>query len=853
MSAPKPNPGPANEPFGVQAKIAQARARSTSVAAQQPVNQALPQHARGVQAFLQRTRQPHNAPAPTPSPSARFLPPREPARQQQDPEMVSLSGRIIRVLFRDADSGKGLLLVDGGVGLGQFKLQGTLTFEPEAGKRIAAKAKREEHPKYGTQYKSELIIEQLPVDRAGAVSYMARTLDGVGRATAHRIYDLFGEGLYDVLQHEPQRLLGVGGITEPRLKRIVDSWNEDVAVRSIWSFLGRHGVSGAAAARIFSRFGPKSMSVAKNSPYDLAAVEGVGFLTADRIAAENGVAEDSEARIAGALVYALESGGQQGHTSMPASMLVNEVQKLTGLKSSTQAELIRSVLAERIERGILINRVLAGKECVTPAESAQSESSIATRVKSLVDSGKSDEALAEAAEREAQPLNDADQSAAVVNVFRSPVSVITGRPGCGKTTVTKVIAKVASQAGLRVVMCAPTGKAARRIKEATGFEAGTIHSLLRPLQGGSGFHHDAETPLEGDLFLVDEGSMMDNYISDCFFDAIPDGARVVLVGDADQLPSVGAGNVLRDVIASDMVPVAKLQTIHRTALTSDIVVNAHKVINGDVNGVDLKGTKDFRFFEAVDEESIRKATLKRYLDLVDRYGVDGVQVLAARRGTDVGVDALNELLRQAVNPPAPGKPEIERRGSTLRLNDRVMRTSNSKTLGVFNGEVGVITAIDPEAKKVTINFGDRVIVHQGKELSALDLAYAATIHKSQGSEYDGVITVLPQAHQFMLNRNLVYTAMTRGKKQSDLLGDPAVVRTAVGKAGARRFTGLSEELRTSFGAPAAPIPAAAPRAAVNPYRFRAVPQAPAAPSASPPKSAPSQPVPQRTSLFRARP
>lgn len=845
---------------GALAKIAQARSRAPKESAQPAVAARSAMPARGLPPFMNRGR----ASAPVRAAGAQLEPPapafserRDPARPQ-DPDIVTMSGRIMRVLYRDVDSGKGLLLVDGGP-QGQFKLAGTLTFEAEPGKRIVAKARREEHPKYGTQYKSDLIIEQLPVDRHGAVMYMARTLDGVGRATAHRIYDTFGEGLYEVLQNESHRLLGIGGITEARLKRIVDSWNEDVAVRSIWSFLGRHGVSGAAAARIFSRFGAKAMSVAKNSPYDLAAVEGVGFLAADRIASENGVASDSEARIAGALVYALESSGQQGHTSMPAAMLVNDVQKLTGLKSSAHAELIRSVLADRVERGILVTRNLDGKECVTPADSAESESAIAERIKSLIDAGGADEKLAQRAEQEAAELKDADQSAAVVNVFQSPVSVITGRPGCGKTTVTKVIAKVAADAGLRVVMCAPTGKAARRIKEATGFEAATIHSILRPQQEG-GFHHDAETPLEGDLFLVDEGSMMDNYISTCFFDAIPDGARVVLVGDADQLPSVGAGNVLRDIIASEMVPVAKLQTIHRTALNSDIVVNAHRVINGDSN-VDLKGAKDFRYFPATDEEAIRQATLKRYLELVERYGIDGVQVLAARRGTDVGVEALNEMLRAVVNPPAPGKPEVDRRGSTLRLNDRVMRTSNSKTLGVFNGEVGVITAVDAEAKKLTINFGDRVIVHQGKELAALDLAYATTIHKSQGSEYDGVITVVPPSHEFMLNRNLVYTAMTRGKKQSDILGDEAVLKQAVRKTGAKRFTGLCQELRTSFGAPALAAQPAAPRL---PSPFRAPRPSSAGTSAasgqppgqsphpvSPPKQSLSQ-APQRTSLLRPR-
>ncbi len=742
-----------------------------------------------------------------------------------------------------------MLLVQGDSGA-PFKLKGALTFDAEVGKRISALAVPEEHPKYGTQYKSDCVLEELPVDRFGVVMYLSKALKGVSKATAGKFFDAFGESVYDVIEREPRRLLGIGGVNEESLRSIVDSWAEDSVVRNILPLLARHGVSGAVAARIFSKFGANSLRVAKNTPYELTTVEGVGFLVADKIAAENGMSADSEARIAGALEYVLEYAAQQGNTSKPVGSMVSEVQRLTGLESEEKVELIESVIASRVEQGKLVARTLNGKLCLTPADLVKAERAIAKRIFDLVEAGGADKALAARAREKAAALKDAAQADAVANVFECPVSVITGRPGCGKTTVIKVIAEVAEAAGLRVVMAAPTGKAARRMTEATGGQADTVHSVLRPEQGGSldSFQHDASNPLEGDLFVLDESSMMDTPVTRAYLDAIPAGARVVLVGDSDQLPSVGAGNVLRDLIASGKVPVARLQKIHRTALDSDIVVNAHRVINGDVAALDLKGTKDFKFVQAVDDKAVHDAVLKTYLRMVAKYGVDGVQVLAARRGTAVGVEAMNALLRPVVNPSSPEKPELEHRGKLFRLGDRVMRTSNNKKLGVSNGEVGIITMLDPDAKRIRVNFGDREVMHEGRELLALDLAYATTMHKSQGSEYDGVITLTPGAHQFMLNRNLVYTAMTRGKKESDIIGDSAVLRAAVRKAGALRCTGLAEEMVAAFGGPSpkAQLPGFASAHAESSQPAHTL-------QASPPDDSPTR-LSQRATFFkRARP
>lgn len=755
-----------------------------------------------------------NSVAPAPAPAAR-------SRAAADAGAVQVTGKVIRVLFGDKASGRGMLLVQGDRPE-PYKLMGALTFEPEVGMRVTAKAVPEQHAKYGEQFRAELIVEEIPVDRIGAVAYMARVLKGVGKATAERIFDAFGESAYDVIQNEPRRLIGVGGITETKLKGIVDSWNEDAAVRNIWTFLGRHGISGAVAARIYARFGAGAMQVAREQPYQLTSVEGLGFMTADKIAAENGVQANSQARIAGALEYALESAGQQGHTARPVDSLVAEVQKLTGLDSRDDADTIHSVIVSRVERDLLSARTLDGKLCVAPLSIVETEQSIAREIARLVKKGGADEAKAERAHALAQEqLKDDDQAAAVANVFQSPVSVVTGRPGCGKTTVTRVIVEVAKAAGLEVVMAAPTGKASRRMTEATGERADTVHSILRPERGNlTAFQNNKDHQLRGDVFIIDESSMMDSPITRAYLEAIPSGARVVFVGDVDQLPSVGAGNVLRDIIASGSVPVATLQTIHRTAMDSDIVVNAHRVINGDFKAIDLTGKKDFQFKAVLDDNATLKATLDAYQEMVKKYGVSGVQVIAARWGTPVGVDAVNAMLRQVVNPPSPSKLELEHGGRSFRMGDRVMRMSNNRELGVNNGEVGIVAFIDLDAKRVRVDFGDRVVTHEGKELLALEHAYATTMHKSQGSEYDGVITLTPEAHAFMLNRNLVYTSMTRGKKDSWIIGNPSTLRRAVSKLGSKRCTGLAEEIRYAFGgrSPAARMPGAVvqPRQALAP-------------------------------------
>lgn len=790
---------------------------------------------------------------PTPAPAApraaerRPLPGTGPGAGREE-----VRGRILRVLFSSAETGKVMLLLQRAEG-GTVKLQGVPAMVVEVGRQVVAWASVETHPRYGEQFSAEIIDDEIPLDRRGAIAYMSRTLEGVGEALAGRIYDAFGQSTYEVISHQPNRLREVSGIGEAKLQAIVDSWTERSVIRTLWSHLAKHeGIGGSVPAKIYARFGDRAMEVVRTRPYEIARIDGIGFKTADTIALDSGMPRDSVARIAGAISHILEHDSQQGHTSKPVAAMVTEVGRITELTQPHDAERIGEVVESLVSRGELELRELGGHPCLTPKVAAHQERAIARRLRELADAGGADKALAELARERAQSLGDAEQVQAVANAFMSPVSVITGRPGCGKTTVTKVLAGVAADAGMRIVMCAPTGKAARRTTEATGFKSGTVHSLIgfRPGEsGGMELEHHRNNPLDGDLFVVDESSMLDTFIANAFFEAVPDGARVVLVGDADQLPSVGPGNVLHDIIASGAVAVSQLKTIHRTAMDSDIIVNAHHIIAGKASSVNLRGAKDFQFRAATEDADIVACAVSQYVELVQKHGVENVQVLAARRGTATGVHALNEALRAVVNPPSPDRPFIERGAQVLRLGDRVIRTSNNRRLGVSNGEVGIIRRLDSESKTVVVNFGDRDVVHDRKELGALELAYAITAHKSQGSEYAGLVLVVPRSHKFMLTRNLLYTAVTRGKKDVRLVGAADAVTSAALKPGARRCTGLASEIRAAL----APLAATSTPAPDSDSDSGAEADATAKQADAAPASAPAAVEAARKSLFRRRP
>ena len=753
---------------------------------------------------------------------------------------VAISGRIDKVLYTGDRSGRSLLLIKSRDG-GQYKVEGPLPVPPQVGMRIQTEAVAFEHPKYGTQYRADLITEEVPIDRPGAIAFMSKTLAGVGKTLAARMYDAFGERVYETIQNHPESLLTVQGMTQEKLVPLLDSWKEHANTRMLWTYLAKYQIGGGTAAKIYAKFGAQSATVAMHRPYQLTAVDGVGFATVDRIALSSGVRRDSVGRVIAALRFTLDSNKKRGNTCCTRDLLVQQTTRLLstedaegveGVGPSPSKDAVAKAIDECIERDALHQVEVRGLPCITTPAMETLEIRLAEHIKRIVQAPSSHPAsdspadqdpnakvtdLVAKAREAAEHLGDAAQIDAVAMPFQHTVSVITGGPGCGKTTVTRQITKVAEEAGIRVVMMAPTGKAARRMAEVTERSVDTIHSTLQPDSGDlTTFKCNENNPLEGDLFVVDESTMTDAGVALSLLRAIPAGAKVLFVGDVDQLPSVGPGAVFRDLIQSEVIPVARLNTPHRTALNSDIVVNAHKIIQGQADAVDTAGQRDFTFLDLQDEEA-QLAIVKRYQEMHAAYGRDGVQVLAPTYDGIVGVTALNAALQAKVNPPSMDRPEIEHHGTVFRLGDRVMQTSNNKQLNVVNGEVGFVTAVDQEGKGLTVNFSGKEVSLKEKSLLSLDLAYAITIHKSQGSEYPGVITVCSSSASFMLDRNLIYTAVTRAKKHSEIIGSLQAFKTGVRKPGANRWTMLANAIRHQFDLP----PLVPPALVVKPRAFNA--------------------------------
>jgi exodeoxyribonuclease V alpha subunit len=714
------------------------------------------------------------------------------------PALVTIKGYIDKIKWSDAESGRSILSVRTDEGA-LVILMGSPGFVPGEGKRVLAQAKVEHHSTFGDQYVADIIQEELPADREGVIAYLSAEVDGVGKTMAARIFDHFGKGTLEILDEDPSRLKEVPGIGAAKLATITASWKQNSTIRKVWTMLGQHGIGGSLPGKIVNAFGDRALEVLQKNPYQCTAIDGIGFLKADSIARATGIKPDAPIRIAGAVRFALKDVvAKNGHTAVSRANLVEHVMQLARFDDEL-LESVEGVLDYLLERGHLVERTLGENSCISTKTVVVHEKKVGERLLALAKACGENTDLKDAAAIRLAALNDEDQSRAVLNAFTYGVTVITGRPGCGKTTVTKEIVEVADAAGLEVVLCAPSGKAARRLSDATGFEAKTIHATLVVEAGHEGFVHDEDHKLKGDVFIVDEASMADLSLARSFLEAIPDGARLVLVGDSDQLPSVTPGNVLFDIIASNRVPVTTLKTPHRAALSSDITVNAYKIADGNTKGFDLNGKRDLQFANAIDDVDVINEVTRAYRELIARYRSENVQVMASRHGTPVGVTALNDILREISNPASPSKAVIQHGSTFYRVGDRVIRSTTDKKLKVSNGEVGTIKSVEADGKACTINFGDRDVKHERRDLGGLDLAYAITIHRSQGSEFAGVVLVMPRAHKFMLNRNLFYTGVTRGKKDVRIVGSPDAIYGAISKRGSVRVTGLGLEIHGAFG------------------------------------------------------
>ena len=635
--------------------------------------------------------------------------------------------------------------------------------------------------RYGRQFSVEKFEETLPATVYGIEKYLGSGLvKGVGPKFAKRIVEKFGKDTLNIIEDTPDKLLTVQGIGKVRVDRIKTSWQEQKEIKNIMLFLQSHEVSTSHATKIFKTYGSESIAIVKENPYRLADdIWGIGFKTADSIAQKMGIDKGKFVRLRSGIFYTLNKLAEAGHCYATREQLIGKARELLEVEDAE----LEITLDEMIRTNDVIREVAGEQEAVYLPPYYFSESGCAKRLFRLMSCGKkksedAEEILKKVA-ASSEITYDEIQWKAVKTAISSKVMVLTGGPGTGKTTTTLGIISAYKQAGCQIILAAPTGRAAKRMSEATGMEAKTIHRLLE-YKPSEGYQKNEEYPLEGDVLILDECSMIDIMLMYNLLKALPEQMSLILVGDIDQLPSVGAGNVLRDIIDSGCVPVVRLTRIFRQAQGSRIIMNAHRINKGE--SIDMRGGKDSDFF-FVTKESNQEVldTIVQYCrtNLPRYYHVDplqDIQVLTPMQRGECGAVNLNQVLQEAMNP---SKIFLRRGGTQYRLKDKVMQIRNDYDKEVFNGDIGTITKVDMEERELTVLFDEREVIYDVTELDELTLAYAVTIHKSQGSEYPIVVMPFTMSHFVMLQRNLLYTGVTRAKKILVLVGEKKAVYYAI--------------------------------------------------------------------------
>ena len=635
--------------------------------------------------------------------------------------------------------------------------------------------------KYGRQFLVEKFEETLPATVYGIEKYLGSGLvKGVGPKFAKRIVEKFGKDTLDVIEETPDELLKVSGIGKVRVDRIKTSWQEQKEIKNIMLFLQSHEVSTSHATKIFKTYGSESIAIVKENPYRLADdIWGIGFKTADSIAQKMGIDKGKFVRLRSGIFYTLNKLAEAGHCYTTREQLTGRAKELLEVEEPE----LEITLDEMIRTNDVIRDEAEDREVIYLPPYYFSESGCAKRLLRLMSCGKKKsedtEEILKKVVASSEITYDEIQWQAVKTAVSSKVMVLTGGPGTGKTTTTLGIISAYKQAGCQIILAAPTGRAAKRMSEATGMEAKTIHRLLE-YKPPEGYQKNEEHPLEGDVLILDECSMIDIMLMYNLLKALPQQMSLILVGDIDQLPSVGAGNVLRDIIDSGCVPVVRLTRIFRQAQGSRIIMNAHRINRGE--GIDMRGGKDADFFFATKESNQEVVdTIVQYCktNLPRYYHVDplqDIQVLTPMQRGECGAVNLNQVLQEAMNP---SKIFLRRGGTQYRLKDKVMQIRNDYDKEVFNGDIGTITKVDVEERELTVLFDEREVVYDVTELDELALAYAVTIHKSQGSEYPIVVMPFTMSHFVMLQRNLLYTGVTRAKKILVLVGEKKAVYYAI--------------------------------------------------------------------------
>ena len=731
--------------------------------------------------------------------------------------MESLAGYVEHIIYRNADNGYTVLNLVSGED--EITCVGIFSAIAE-GENIEAQGEYTEHPTYGQQFKVTSFEEKAPEDEEAIERYLGSgAIKGIGLAMAARIVRRFKGDTFRIIEEEPERLAEIKGISNRKAMEIASQVNEKRDLRQAMIFLQQYGITMNLAVKVYQAYGQDVYGIIRENPYRLADdIDGVGFRTADEIAARVGIRMDSDFRVRSGILYTLLQASGEGHTYLPETELTPRASKLLNV---TAEQVEKQYMDLAIERKIILKQ-MEDQTQIYAASFYYMEANTATMLKRLnVSYDVSDAEIEQqirGIEKKSGMTLDEHQVTAVKEAVRNGLLVITGGPGTGKTTTINTIIRYFELEGLEIFLAAPTGRAAKRMSETTGFEARTVHRMLElngGAEGSGGFERDESNPLEADVIIVDEMSMVDISLMYSLLKAISVGTRLILVGDVNQLPSVGPGSVLRDIIQSHACNVVMLTKIFRQASTSDIIVNAHKINHGEEVILDNK-SMDFFFLKRYDADVIINVVLQLIKQKLPKF-VDAtpydIQVLTPMRKGLLGVERLNGILQRYMNPPANDKVEKEYGSTVFREGDKVMQTKNNyqlaweirtkfgltvdKGLGIFNGDMGIIRQINDFAEQMIIEFDEgRMVEYPYKLLDELELAYAITIHKSQGSEYPAVVIPLLSGPMMLMNRNLLYTAVTRARKCVTLVGNEVTFQQMIQNTSQqKRYSGLCDRLK----------------------------------------------------------